>query len=730
MKKLSINLKNCYGINSLKYELDFSNKNVFSIYASNGTMKTSFAKTFLDLSKERDSKDEIYTERKTIREIKVDEHEDLSADKLLVVKPYDEEYQSDKIYLLLVNKDLKKQYDTEYQKIGELKESFLTNIKELAGLHEREIENEICKIFFQDEKEKFFEALETREKQVLNDEDPLHADVRYSDLFNDRTKDIIKNKDFLKNIEKYVEKYNELLENSNFFKKGIFNHIQAEDIATQLDKNGFFKAGHSVFLKGIEEQVKGKDELVKVINDEKNKILKDEELKKLFNLLDKHLKRNQDIRNFRDYLSNNPQIIAEFSNVESFKAKLWISYFKKNKENFKILLSTYNQSQKTLEKIRKKARKEKNLWDKVIEEFNNKFFVPFKLFIPNQVGVTLDEVPPEVSFKFEEKEVEKLRLLEVLSQGEKRALYILNILFEVEARKENENDCLFIIDDIADSFDYKNKYAIIEYLNEISKEEKFYMVVLTHNFDFHRSLSSRLDMERKNKLTISKLNNEIKFNEEFYQNDPINHWRENFSKTEILLASIPMVRNLFEYSGKKAEYQSITNFLHIKKNTKELKIKDLETLYKKIFSNEKTEFNKDIQDKKYYDLLLEKCGNITEQENKLEHKIILSIAIRLLTEDFIMQKLNNNLIRENTPNQTFVLYEKYKEKFSSDETNIKLFERVNLMTPQNIHFNSFMYEPILDMGIDELKKLYQDVKKLAIPCSPQLPSQKKSLTNL
>jgi hypothetical protein len=34
------------------------------------------------------------------------------------------------------------------------------------------------------------------------------------------------------------------------------------------------------------------------------------------------------------------------------------------------------------------------------------------------------------------------------------------------------------------------------------------------------------------------------------------------------------------------------------------------------------------------------------------------------------------------------------------------------MTPENIHINSFMYEPILDMDIVELKNLYEKVKKL------------------
>jgi len=34
------------------------------------------------------------------------------------------------------------------------------------------------------------------------------------------------------------------------------------------------------------------------------------------------------------------------------------------------------------------------------------------------------------------------------------------------------------------------------------------------------------------------------------------------------------------------------------------------------------------------------------------------------------------------------------------------------MTPENIHLNSFMYEPIIDMTDEHLKKLYEDVSKL------------------
>ena len=73
MQKLKINLKNCYGIKKLEKEFDFSTNNTFAIYAPNGVMKTSFAKTFRDLSFGLMSKDLIFTERETIREIKKDD---------------------------------------------------------------------------------------------------------------------------------------------------------------------------------------------------------------------------------------------------------------------------------------------------------------------------------------------------------------------------------------------------------------------------------------------------------------------------------------------------------------------------------------------------------------------------------------------------------------------------------------------------------------------------------
>lgn len=37
---------------------------------------------------------------------------------------------------------------------------------------------------------------------------------------------------------------------------------------------------------------------------------------------------------------------------------------------------------------------------------------------------------------------------------------------------------------------------------------------------------------------------------------------------------------------------------------------------------------------------------------------------------------------------------------------------VNIITPENIHLNAFMFEPLIDMSDWSLKKLYCDLKLL------------------
>jgi len=99
---------------------------------------------------------------------------------------------------------------------------------------------------------------------------------------------------------------------------------------------------------------------------------------------------------------------------------------------------------------------------------------------------------------------------------------------------------------------------------------------------------------------------------------------------------------------------------------------------------------------------------------KLENKIVLAIAIRIAAEQFMISKINDaKFVDAITSDQTQTLISKFKKQFPGSTKDIGILDRVALMTPENIHVNSFMYEPIVDMSDQHLKKLYADVTSLA-----------------
>lgn len=122
------------------------------------------------------------------------------------------------------------------------------------------------------------------------------------------------------------------------------------------------------------------------------------------------------------------------------------------------------------------------------------------------------------------------------------------------------------------------------------------------------------------------------------------------------------------------------------------------------------------QAKPVIDLINEEAESVfngQEEAVELEGKIVLSIAIRLLAERHMIRTINNAaFVGAITENQTIKLLQEYKRLGLGRVEDVLVLEQVNLMTPENIHLNSFMYEPILDLGIAHLKTLYSDVKAL------------------
>ena len=105
-----------------------------------------------------------------------------------------------------------------------------------------------------------------------------------------------------------------------------------------------------------------------------------------------------------------------------------------------------------------------------------------------------------------------------------------------------------------------------------------------------------------------------------------------------------------------------------------------------------------------------------EQENPLdeillENKITLSIAIRLRAEEYMLSKIPNSSTLVIKLNQTSELLRHFKQ-INSDKNTLRTLERVNLMTPENIHVNAFMFEPLIDISVLHLVDLYKKVKQL------------------
>ncbi|WP_426166314.1 hypothetical protein [Pseudoduganella sp. R-34] len=716
--KLSVDLKNCYGISELVHEFDFSNTNGYAVYAPNGFMKTSFSKTFDDLAKGRETKDLIFPDRVSGRAIKDDAGKDIAPDSVFVIEPYNADFSSEKTSLLLVNSDVKQRYDDALKQIADKQSSLFTKLKQLSGLTGRTLtpEIEILKCFG---KKTLAELMESLEEQIKTGAPSQFSAVIYAEVFNDKAIGLLESGTIKDQLEEYIQKYNELVSKSDVLSKQ-FNHYSASTVNKQLKDNGFFEAKHTVNLRtknGMEE-ISTADELAEKIENERKKILTDKDLATKFDAIDKKIQ-NTELRKFRDYLFDNQHILPFLRDFRQLQKDLWISYLIDQKEFYNQFLDAYRISKITIEEAIEQARNERTEWEAVVETFNKRFSVPFKMNVSNQDDVILKGSQPSIAFRFKdgdgEGEVERESLLKVLSQGERRALYILNILFEIETRRKQTVTTILVIDDIADSFDYKNKYAIIEYLKDITVSGKFRCLFLSHNFDFYRSISGRLGLRRDCKLHATKIGRKLKLIQEKYQKNPFNHWRDNLAISAFCISSIPFVRNLAEYCGLDAEFLKLTSLLHIKADTDTLTLDDLCSIFKKVLAD-KQQLALIPPGKLVIDVINEAAESVFsahEEVVELEGKIVLSIAIRLLAERHMIRVINDAaFVTSITENQTIRLLQEFKRLGLGSAQDVLTLEQVNLMTPENIHLNSFMYEPILDLGIAHLKTLYSEVKSL------------------
>jgi len=726
MDRVTVDLKNCYGIKKFKHVFDFSERRAYAIYAPNGVMKTSLARTFLDVATDGKSSDRVFQKRDTVRKITGEKGAELSKEQVFVVESYNEKLgPTEKTSTLLVNADLKAEYDRVHIDIDKAKGALLEAVKKQAN-SKKDFESEVVSAFATGRD--LQTALNRIRTELEDQKESPFKDVMYDKIFDDRVLGAIGDATIKDALEEYGRRYNEMLNASTFFRKGTFDYYNAGQIATSLANNGFFNAQHTVHLNSTGEniEIKTKKDLEDVITREKNAIITDKELRKKFDGVQKALEKNVTLREFASYMLDHEDYLSQLSNVAKFKQDILASYLKANYDLYVALMKAYDAAQTATKRIEEQASKERTQWEQVITIFNDRFVVPFKLDARNRVSLVLGETDViDLGFTYHDGDdsarIERAELLTSLSTGEKKAFYILHVIFEIETRRKAQQETLLVIDDLADSFDYQNKYAIIQYLKEVSDNEDglFKQIIMTHNFDFFRTVESRFVGYKQCLMASKSVSAGVSLAPALgIKNVFVRDWKTAFYKDpKKKIACVPFLRNLVEYTEGEADskYQKLTSILHWKSDSAAITVADLDEIYQQIC---KTTGKSDQPKKLIHELITEQAQECLKAPigANFENKIVLAIAIRLAAERFMVSKIKDaEFVSKIEANQSQELAAKFRASFAGDNKAkvIEILDRVLLMTPENLHLNSFMYEPIVDMSDDALRNLYTAVAKLA-----------------
>lgn len=755
---LSGHFENCYGLKNFtlpnidfsQYDRNHCRRNCALIYAPNGVMKSSLSKVFEDIAKGTPTSDRIFSDAVSGYSVTyyASQYDFSSANAENSLTPTDHiyvcntfsntfEFTKETVSTLLADEATRNAYNVLMTQFGGEIRQIEEKLKTLTGLTKPQIKGKLIDDLglsttadWTDIIEKVHELINGRHTYGFLD------DCKYSELFNDKVMAVYAKREFSDSLTDYVDNLNQLLENNPVLNTH-FTEQNAETLGKDLAKNNLFAAQHTIRLKDGITEIHSLDEWKNLVQTQLDRLYSAPELSRTFKSLKKLLTSNSDVTRLRDIIIAHREIIPALHDIPTFKVQVWLDCFSKLDVPFADYYERISRYTVQIKDLYEQASRQSERWQRVVDEFNRRFRVPFKVQIENKANFLLKDEAPNLSFVYtrgttnqQSATLKKDDLMVSLSTGEKRALYLLYILFDLERIRQQASvgggQFLIVVDDIADSFDYKNKYAIIEYLNDLKSTNGIDLLILTHNFDFYRTVKSRLGVARQNCL-IAQRNEEgtvsvtvFRYQKDFFKHVIIEQIKSgdisNDTKKKLLFASIPFYRNLCEYSGNDAGYLALTCFIHLKTtplDTENLKISDLWNEIKPFLGN--TPFSG--VDENYYaalERIATRCANDNSDEVLLDNKLVVSLAVRLRAEKFMKHVILANCpsCEDATSNQTREWFVKAKQYLSEDQ--IALMDEVNLITPENIHLNAFMFEPLIDISDWALKELYNKVRQLPI----------------
>ena len=205
---LKCDTTNCYGIKKLNTTIDFTQENKAIIYASNGVMKTSFTKLFDDISKGEETKDQLYPQNKTTYKINFF-NEQYTNDVLTLheniysLKSADDSYfpETESVALVLDDDNVRKEYADLTNSANAITKELFNNLSLLSDVKPNEIEEKI-KLDFNLPSEttnlaNIFEKVKSELDKITKTN---NYNIKYNDLYNDKTEKIYKDKQVIEQI--------------------------------------------------------------------------------------------------------------------------------------------------------------------------------------------------------------------------------------------------------------------------------------------------------------------------------------------------------------------------------------------------------------------------------------------------------------------------------------------------------------------------------------------------
>lgn len=693
-------MENAFGIKKLRVNID-SDKRMFQelIYSRNGTFKTSFSKTLYEINNGSPENiiDRLTNDKSIFNVYILKDNKKISdlQNKFIIFSR--EIYERESRLIKDYNKEI--EILTVDKKDSEYLETLLTEDTLEIRL---EIDNylkgtgqsfeEILDIFTNNN-DGYLDRVIHLLTLIMESESKDISEINIKKIFQ-KAYDMIDDDKFQEKVNNYIDVLKNKM-NAELFDE-YFNESNCLSFVSSIDKSKFLNKEKNRGININGENYYDTDTIRRIFQDEINKISSDPDVIEQSKELSKTIGNSKEAENLKNSIQENPLLIKQLS---IGRKNILLSYLKDSNINFEHWLNVVKNTKNELNELLKIAVNKKTNFEKAIEIYRNRFNPSFEIEIVNREESLLGLEVPSIVFHHKRNkklEIDETKLSNILSSGEKTTLNILKFIVGYETNKNNE--IFIILDDIVETFDYSNRYAFIEYINDLAKLD-IPIIVLTHNFEFYNSVGKRIKKLRRS-VAISNDDGVV----DIQINNKINKNMEQIlvcNNIYDFFAAIPYLRE-----AKTILYEDtacLDSCLHYKAFTKQLKLGDILSLFpKKCIENLSVNSNSlYIEELKIISLKLSNFDNFD-----IVKKTVLALACRVIIEEKIIGN-NFKLIDGVSTNQTSYILDNYGNKLN-DEVR-KCLEKVQLSTPDFIHGNTFMFEPLIDIDGSYLESLYNDV---------------------